>query len=555
MYFTRVLIFSPHLITIGKENVTSVLALRSQCVQHMEVSPFLALLLIGLLSIVILFTKKPSPSCGDGRRLPPSPPGLPLLGHLPLLGSLPHRKLRSLAEEHGPVMLLRLGRVPTVVASSAAAAQEAMKTRDLAFASRPRARMAERLLYGRDMVFAPYGEHWRQARRVSVLHLLSPRRVASFRRVREQEAAALLGRVRRACLAGGVNLSDLLISYANAVISRAAFGDGWDHDDGLGGGGGAGGKLRKVFADFEELLGTGTVGEFVPWLAWVDTLRGLDAKATRTFHALDGLLERVIADHRQRRRGSRRVGDGDDDHRDFVDVLLDVNETEEEAGGIRFDTVAIKAIILDMFAAATDTTYTTLEWAMAELINHPEEMRTLQEEIRAAAGGGNHAVTEDHLSELRRLKAVIKETLRLHAPVPLLVPRETVEDTELLGHRVPARTRVVVNAWAIGRDPAAWERAEEFVPERFAGDDPAVDQYALGQDFRFVPFGAGRRGCPGVGFAVPSIELALASLLYHFDWELPAGGPSTVDMDELYGLSVRLKATLYLVAKPWCPTG
>jgi cytochrome P450 len=208
--------------------------------------------------------------------------------------------------------------------------------------------------------------------------------------------------------------------------------------------------------------------------------------------------------------------------------------------------------VQDMFAAATDTTYTTLVWAMAELINHPHEMRKVQGEIRAAVGGGGDSVTEDHLPKLRYLKCVIKETFRLRTPVPLLLPRETMEDTELLGYHVPARTRVIVNAWAIARDPAAWERPEEFVPERFAGDDLTTD-YLLGQDFRFVPFGAGRRGCPGIGFAVPSMELALASLLYHFDWELPAGGPSKLEMDELNGLSVRLKATLNLVAKPWSP--
>jgi cytochrome P450 len=207
-----------------------------------------------------------------------------------------------------------------------------------------------------------------------------------------------------------------------------------------------------------------------------------------------------------------------------------------------------------MFAAATDTTYTTLVWAMAELINHTHEMRRVQDEIRAAVGIDDDHVTEDHLEELRYLRCVIKETLRLHMPLPLLIPRETTVDTELLGYHVPAGTRVIVNAWAIARDAAAWERADEFVPERFAGGDDlkAADYLLLGQDFRFVPFGAGRRGCPGVGFSVPTMELALASLLYHFDWELPARGPSRLEMDELNGLSVRLKANLCLVAKPWC---
>ncbi|VAH74851.1 unnamed protein product [Triticum turgidum subsp. durum] len=478
---------------------------------------FLALLVPIFVSFLLVFAKKPGPSRDNGgARLPPSPWGLPVLGHLPLLGSLPHRKLRSLAEAHGPVMLLRLGGVPTVVASSADTALEVMKTHDLAFASRPAVRMAERLLYGRDMAFAPYGQYWRQARRVCVLHLLSARRVASFRRVREQEAGALVDRVRRAACSSRpegnvVNLTDELISYTSSVISRAAFGDegGYGIDD----------DLTEVFAVFEELLGTATVGEFVPWLAWVDTLMGLDAKVARARKVMDGLLERVISDHRQRRLsgGRRLVGDGEDDHRDFVDVLLDVSEDDgEDSGGVRFDTVGIKAIILDMFAAATDTTHTTLTWAVAELINNPSEMHKLQAEIRAAVNGAGH-VTEDHLEKMSYLRAV------------------------------------VVNAWAIGRDPATWERAEEFVPARFA-DGPA--EYVLGQDFRFVPFGAGRRGCPGVGFAVPSIDLALASLLYHFDLELPpaaAAGASKLDMSELYGLSVRLKATLHLVAKPWSP--
>ncbi|CAN6319478.1 unnamed protein product [Urochloa humidicola] len=513
----------------------------------MDVSPFAALLLVALISLLLFASrKKHSTASSDGRGLPPSPPGLPLLGHLPLLGSLPHRKLRAMAAKHGPVVLLHLGRVPTVVASSVTAAQEVLKTRDLAFASRPRVRMAERLLHEKDMAFAPYGKHWRQSRRVSVLHLLSQRHVRSLRPVRLQEAAAMVGRVRHAAGAGAVNLNAALISYTNGVISRAVFGG----DGSYGGLGGE--KLAEVFDDFEELLGTFAVGDFVPWLAWVDTLMGLEARAARTAGEMSALLERVIADHRRRRHGGRR--EGDDHHRDFVDVLLDVNEEEEQtAGGVPLDNDGIKALILVMFAAATDTIYIAMVWAMAELINHPNEMRRVQDEVRAAVGGGDH-VTEDHLNELRYLKCVIKETLRLHTPLPLLLPHETTEDTELLGYHVPARTRVIVNAWAIARDPSAWDRAEEFVPERFADDgDHKADDYMFAQDFRFVPFGAGRRGCPGVGFALPSMELALASLLYHFDWELPAGGASKLEMDELNGLSVRPKATLNLVAKQWSP--
>lgn len=182
----------------------------------------LVLLLAFVVSLVYLLNLSGS----DGRRLPPSPPGLPLLGHLHLLGSLPHRALRSLAAAHGPVLLLRLGRVPTVLVSSAAAAEEVMRTHDLAFANRPRSAMAERLLYGCDVAFAPYGEYWRQTRRICVVHLLSARSILSFRRVREQEAAALVDRVRAAGAGGAiVDLCEPLIAYANTVVSRAAFGD------------------------------------------------------------------------------------------------------------------------------------------------------------------------------------------------------------------------------------------------------------------------------------------------------------------------------------------
>jgi hypothetical protein len=326
-----------------------------------SLSPLVALLLVALLSRLILVlatrtTKGGSPSSGDDdgrRRLPPSPPGLPLLGHLPLLlGSLPHRRLQAMAASHGSVVLLRMGRVPTVVASSAAAAQEVMKVRDLAYASRPRLRMAERLLYGRDMAFAPYGERWRQARRVSVLHLLSHRRVLFFRRAREQEAAAMVARVSRTrAAAAAVNLNAALISYSSGIISRAALGVADVRTYGLDGGGGAAGEnLTKLFDDFEALLGTVTVGELLPWLAWVDTLTGLHAKAARTSAEMDAFLERVIADHRQRRRAGRHREGGDgDDHRDFVDVLLDVNEAEhdgDDARGVLFDNDSIKGIIL-----------------------------------------------------------------------------------------------------------------------------------------------------------------------------------------------------------------
>jgi len=217
----------------------------------------------------------------------------------------------------------------------------------------------------------------------------------------------------------------------------------------------------------------------------------------------------------------------------------------------------------DMFAAGTDTTATAMEWAMAELVTHPRAMRRAQDEVRAAAAGST-GVKEDHVAQLDYLKAVVKETLRLHAPVPLLVPREPPADAEILGYHVPPRTRVLVNAWAISRDPATWECAEEFVPEKFLGAAAAASADFRGQHFELLPFGAGRRMCPGIGFAEASAEMALASLLYHFDWEAACGGGQgrrnregtptpSLDMTEVNGIAVHIKSGLPLLAKPWVP--
>ena len=214
--------------------------------------------------------------------------------------------------------------------------------------------MAERLMYGRDVAFAPYGDYWRQARRVCVVHLLSARRTRSFRRVREQEAAALVDRVKAmAGAAGGaavLNLSELLAEYANTVVCRAAFGD--ESARGLFDGGRE--RIREVLTDFQKLLGTEPLGELLPWLGWVDALRGLDGKITRTFQALDALLEKVIDDHRRRPPNT-----DDGDHRDFVDVLLDVHKNDKECG-IQLETNEIKAIILvstDINSAVHTCTY------------------------------------------------------------------------------------------------------------------------------------------------------------------------------------------------------
>lgn len=204
--------------------------------------------------------------------------------------------------------------------------------------------------------------------------------------------------------------------------------------------------------------------------------------------------------------------------------------------------------VQDVFTGGTDTTHTTIEWAMAELIKHPQKMRIAQEEIRRTVGS-EETIAEETVETMDYLTAVIKEALRMHPPLPLLVPHEATDDAEIHGFLVPKGTRVVINAWAIGRDPDSWEQPDEFLPERFLDDAAAVD--FNGQHFQLLPFGAGRRSCPGTAFAVATARLALANLLCHFDWELPNGkGGEELDMDEAYGVAVHKKSNLILLAKP-----
>ena len=200
-----------------------------------------------------------------------------------------------------------------------------------------------------------------------------------------------------------------------------------------------------------------------------------------------------------------------------------------------------------MFVGGSDTASTALEWAMTELIKNPTTMEKVQEEIRRVVGN-NSILNEYDINQMSYLKCVIKETLRLHPPTPLLVPREAAFGAKLGGFDIPPKTTVLVNAWAIQRDTTFWERPEDFIPERFENNE--VD--FKGQDFQFIPFGGGRRGCPGIFFGVASLEYVLANVLYWFDWKLPRDCESNqeLDMSETYGITVTKKVPLYLEPVP-----
>ncbi|CAM0885628.1 unnamed protein product [Alopecurus aequalis] len=491
----------------------------------------LAILFLLVVSCFFVAVAKGFRSARMVDRTPPSPPALPIIGNLHQLGNGHHlhRRLQVLAHTYGPLFLLRLGSVPTLVVSSASMADAVLRTQDHVFCSRSQPYTAHGTLYGcRDIAFSPYGERWRQLRRIAVVHLLSARRVDSFRKLREEEVASFLERIR-SVREEAVNVTESLVGLTSTVVCRAAFGNKL--------GGMEAGMIHDIIEEVSALLGTIAVSDVFPRLRWVDWATGLDARLKRTATKLDDILERTLEEHETSRGGNNNQAP------DLLDDLLSI--LMDGYQGFKLDRIDVKALILDMFLAGTDTSFKTIEWTMAELIKNPREMEKVQAQVRQVAGAQG-GVREEELGKMDMLRAAIKEALRLHPPVALITPRETIQDTQLHGYHIQAKTRVVINAWAVGRDNESWENANEFRPERFMGS--AID-YG-GKDPRFIPFGGGRRGCPGVAFGTRLVELTLANMLYHFHWELPdCQDPESFEVVESSGFSPGLKSSLVLAVK------
>ncbi|KAL2514845.1 Cytochrome [Forsythia ovata] len=496
------------------------------------VVPFVSFILF----IIFLFKWYFNTGSTARKRLPPSPPKLPVIGNLHQVGLYPHRSLQALSKRYGSLMMLHLGNVPAVIVSSADAAREIMKNQDLIFSSRPKSRVPDEVVYGsKDIAFAPYGEHWRQVRSICVLQLLSNKRVQSFRFIREEETSLMINKIRSSS-PSLINLSDILVSLANSIVCRVSL--GWKYSDGE-----VIRKLELMYKEFMELSGTFNPGDYIPGLKWINRINGFDARVEKLAKLFDDFWEGVIEEHRNRKKGETNPN-GSSNEADLVDILLKIQRENNSSFDIGTDI--IKSVIFDMFGAGTDTTSTALEWTLTELLRHPKTMKKLQNEVRQVAGN-KIEITEDDLEKMPYLKAVIKESLRLHPPIPLLFPREAMEDTKVMGYDIGVGTRVIINAWAIARDPMSWENPEDFNPQRFLNS--GIDFKGL--NFEYIPFGSGRRGCPGIPFAMAVDELALAKLMLHFNFALPIGATEKdLDMSEHPGTTVYKRLPLLVIATP-----
>uniref|UniRef100_A0A7N0U259 Cytochrome P450 n=1 Tax=Kalanchoe fedtschenkoi TaxID=63787 RepID=A0A7N0U259_KALFE len=463
-------------------------------------------------------------------KLPPGPPKLPLLGNLhQLLGTVIHHKLTELGETYGPIMHLQIGEVPAVIVSSPEIAKEVTTTHDINFARRPLQLSGKILTYNwTDIAFAPYGTYWRQLRKLCVTEVLSAKRVQTYRSIREEEVGDLVQEIS-AKAGTPVNMSAKIFSLTYGITARAAFGTKSKYQE----------EYIAIVMESSKAVGL-AVCNMYPSSKLLPLITGFKHKLEKLHREADKILENIIVSHLKTKSSSASA----DAKEGLLDILLRIQETGNLEIPLTRDN--IKSVIADVFTAGSETSSTTVEWAISEIVKNPRVMKKAQAEVREVYKG-KESVDEERLDQLKYLKLIIKETLRLHPSLPLLLQRENASQCVIKGYDIPAGTRVMINVWAIARNPKYWKEPEKFVPERFA--DSPLDY--IGTNFEYLPFGAGRRICPGIDYAMPNMLLPLAQLLYHFDWELPGGvRGEDLDMSESFGVTVRRKDDLYLVFKP-----
>ncbi|CAK9228236.1 unnamed protein product, partial [Sphagnum troendelagicum] len=463
-------------------------------------------------------------------RLPQGPRSLPIIGNIHQLANDAHTFLWQEAKKYGPIMYLRLGSEGLVVASSAEVAREFLKVQDKVWAGRESTTGMDMLTYNHlDIVGAPYGPYWLHLRKICTMELFTTKRLESFRPPRTDEFNQMIKSIMDDVEQGKiVNLAVKLGHVAVNNITRMLLNKRFYGLDASAQHQAY--KFKQLNFDLPNLATTWSIGDFVPWLKWVIIVSGLKSRMMKVKARADVLLQEFLE---AKKSGKIINVKNDDVHcEDFVDVLM--AQPAQDGTGHLSDN-SIKAVILDMLLAGTDTSANTVEWAIAELLRHPHCAKKLQAELDEVVGK-DRIVTESDIPDLPYLNAVLKEVLRLHPPVPINITHVALEDTTVGGFDFVAGTRLSVNIYAIQRDPKWWERPLEFDPERFM-KNPEINP--LGSHFQFIPFGSGRRKCPGLMLGLLFVQIGLARLMQSFDFALPHGqDPTTVDMTEKFGFSL-----------------
>ncbi|KAL3639915.1 Flavonoid-6-hydroxylase [Castilleja foliolosa] len=459
-------------------------------------------------------------------------------GHLHLMAGgsafteLPHFKLAALADKYGPIFTIRLGVKRALVVSSWELAKELYTTHDLTISSRPKLRAAKHLSYDFVMFgFAPYSKYYSRMRKLISVELLSNSRVEMQRNVRVSETSDSINDLyklweenkKKVVVDMKKWLGDLNLNVVVRVVAGKRF-CGGDEDETR--------RCKEVFRDFFHLAGKFVPADALPYLRWLD-IGGHEKKMKETAKELDIIVDRWLAEHRKE---NERSGE-DKKPRDFMDVMLSLADRAQLDSEYDSDTI-IKATCQTLISGGTDTTTVMLVWAVSLLLNNRHVLKKAQQELDKHVGK-ERRVNESDIENLVYLKAITKEILRLYPAGPLGGIREFSENCNVGGYNVQKGTWLIVNMWRLHRDPTVWgDDSLEFNPERFLSKHGDLD--VRGQHFELIPFGAGRRICPGVNFGMQMMHLVLANLLHAFD--LSTVSDETVDMTESAGMT-NMKAT------------
>ncbi|KAK1422292.1 hypothetical protein QVD17_25299 [Tagetes erecta] len=445
----------------------------------------------------------------------PGPSGVPFLGLVFVFtSSLTHRTLAKLSNLFNakPLMAFSVGLTRFVISSQPETAKEILNSSH--FADRPVKESAYELLFHRAMGFAPYGEYWRNLRRISATHLFSPKRVSGFGSFRQNIGSRMMEQVSSSMEQNGVVEVKKILHYASLNnVMMCVFGKCYDDF----GNGGDGYEVEKLVSEGYELLGVFNWSDHFPVIGWFD-LQGVRKRCKDLVAKVNVFVGDVIKEHREKRGGG-----------DFVDVLLDLEAENKFSDG---DMIAV---LWEMIFRGTDTVAILLEWILARMVLHPDIQTRARAEIASVVG--DRPVMDSDLENLLYLQAIVKETLRVHPPGPLLSwARLSTQDTHVGPHFIPAGTTAMVNMWVITHDECVWAEPNRFNPDRFLDEDVAI----MGTDLRLAPFGAGRRVCPGKAMGLATVHMWLAQLLQKFEW-VEAG---SVDLSECLKLSLEMKKSL-----------
>ncbi|TKW32158.1 hypothetical protein SEVIR_2G151800v4 [Setaria viridis] len=491
---------------------------------------FLVCISVGFFLVHKILVSGKATSTSNARR-PPGPARVPLLGNiLDLRGAELHHALARLAGVYGPIMSLKLGTSNAIVVSSAAAARDVLQKHDHILVGRA-VNDAARALGSHElsMLWLPASSPlFKRLRAVCNNHLFSARGLDATKAVREEKVRELVGFLRsryagQAVEVGSVVLSGMLNLMSNVLFSEDVADLSSDHAQ----------ELETLINDMIEEITKPNLSDLFPVLAPLD-LQSRRRNNTVYMKKLYDFMDRVIS-RRQSAGGEKKV--------DFLDVLLRLHSEDQ------FSLQSVNSFLLDLFVAGTATTSLTVQWTLAELLRHPAVMSKVRGELQEVLGAKEYP-DESDIDKLPYLRTVVMEIMRLHSPSPIMMPHVAMADgAEVGGFVVPKGTIVIVNVWAIMRDPASWEQPEAFMPERFRG---------TGLDFRggdtaFLPFGSGRRLCPGMPMATRSLTLILASVLHAFEWSLHDGmQPCDVDVRERFSTSLNMVTPLKAVPTPVC---